>query len=87
MGKRKSINAKTLEDLKLRSSAYNMCNITMCTVYYNTVEYYAVENGNHITVCMYSSGGLQIPIKVFSDEDMDYNRVCADELVELLKQR
>lgn len=58
-------NVKTLEDLKLRSSVYDMCNITIYTVYYNTVEYYAVENRNHITVCMHSKGVYKFLLKCF----------------------
>lgn len=33
-----------------------------------------------------AGSGICLPIKVFDSDDPDYNRVCAEELVELLNQ-
>lgn len=41
---------------------------------------------SYARVSMIIDGEL-IPIKFFKDEDTEYNQVCADELVELLRQK
>lgn len=52
-----------------------------CTTYY-----YLPCEGNCTIVKMFNNG-YNFPIKKFDSDDQEYNRVCADELVELLRQK
>lgn len=46
---------------------------------------YGIEEvGGCLVVYLYDA--ISFPIKCFSSDDPDYNRVCAEELVELLNQ-
>lgn len=50
------------------------------------VVYYACPHEDCIMVKMFN-GGYNFPIKKFDSDDPEYNRVCAEELVELLNQK
>ena len=43
------------------------------------------EVGGCLVVYLYDA--ISFPIKCFSSDDSDYNRICAEELVELLNQK
>lgn len=55
----------------------------------------AINNGkvgyfahySNISVVKVTDGLSCFPIKVFNSDDPEYNRVCAEELVELLNQK
>lgn len=55
----------------------------------------AINNGkvgyfacySDISIVKVTNGLSYFPIKVFNSDDPEYNRVCAEELVELLNQK
>lgn len=53
---------------------------------YGKVEYFATYHSVMTTVEV-TDGLSCFTIKVFKSDDPEYNRVCADELVELLRQK
>lgn len=53
---------------------------------YGKVEYFATYY-SVMTAVKVTDGLSCFTIKVFKSDDYDYNRVCADELVELLNQK
>ena len=48
--------------------------------------YYACPHEDCIMVKMFNNG-YNFPIKKFDSDDQEYNRTCAEELVELLNQK
>ena len=50
------------------------------------ISYFRDRYGDMVVVKV-SDGLSSFPIKVFKSDDSEYNRVCADELVELLRQK
>ena len=47
---------------------------------------YEVRESKYLCDVVASFGIRQIPIKRFASDDQEYNRVCAEELCELLNQ-
>lgn len=73
------------QEYELYKQVYNRyCNV-IDSVRNNTVAFQAFNYEDSIDVMLNCGCGF-MPIKQFNSDNPDYNRVCAEELVELLNQ-
>lgn len=72
-------------EYQLLKKANNNVQDLIRTIKYGEPIYY-IDNGLYYPIVKLSNGDTSFPIKVFRSDDPDYNRVCAEELVELLNQ-
>lgn len=65
---------------------YYRFNDIVTSILNNRVVYQVYCNKDYCDVVV-SYGNYKLPIKRFASNDHEYNRICAEELVELLNQK
>ena len=61
------------------------CEYFNCAILYGNAKYECEETQGNYYVFISGKNSIY-PIKIFNSDDIEYNRVCAEELCELLNQ-
>lgn len=87
-------NKELKEQVKKLSEALMLKNEILADVISSATEctperitYVAKDSFSTAVVVLKKAGGKECVIKLFTDDDYEYNRMCAEELVEKLNER
>lgn len=72
-------------EYELLKQEYSRLKDLLHSIYSGDVSYYV--DGSFYPLVKMTNNEVSLPIKRFASNDPEYNRVCAEELVELLNQK